>query len=207
MMKSGRNKAKRGDSNDENDEGILHRIEEKLNNLLGRRDDEWHDRAWAPLDSTFASYSPGDPSPRFWGGPRADAPGWDPSLAGPRFDRIDVGSVGTHAVDPVASYYGAQTPALGPHSSAREYYLLMRARREREAESRTSHYADYRARKMGELDREYAAYRRDQQDQFDREFEAWRQTRRGRRHPIEEPLRSEPEADLSRERGVGSATG
>ena len=71
----------------EDREGLLHRIEEKLNRLLGRRDDEWHDRAWAPIDSPFAIYSPNDPSPRLFGGPRADAPGWDPSLAGPRFDR------------------------------------------------------------------------------------------------------------------------
>ena len=86
----------------EDREGLLHRIEEKLNRLLGRRDDEWHDRAWAPIDSPFAVYSPNDPSPRLFGGPRADAPGWDPSLAGPRFDRIDPGSVGTHAAHPTA---------------------------------------------------------------------------------------------------------
>ena len=94
----------------EDREGLLHRIEEKLNRLLGRRDDEWHDRAWAPIDSPFAVYSPNDPSPRLFGGPRADAPGWDPSLAGPRFDRIDPGSVGTHAAHPTASYPGSQTP-------------------------------------------------------------------------------------------------
>ena len=86
----------------EDREGLLHRIEEKLNRLLGRRDDEWHDRAWAPIDSPFAFYSPNDPSPRLFGGPRADALGWDPSLAGPRFDRIDPGSVGTHAAHPTA---------------------------------------------------------------------------------------------------------
>lgn len=74
----------------EHREGILQRIEEKLNDLLGRRHDDWHDRSWAPLDSPVASYGPGDPSPRLFGGPRADAPGWDPGLAGPRFDRIDV---------------------------------------------------------------------------------------------------------------------
>jgi hypothetical protein len=99
-MESASGRAQSSDAHDENRGGILHRIEEKLNHLLGRRDDEWHDRPWAPLDSPFASYSPGDPSPRLFGGPRADAPGWDPSLAGPRFDRIDPGSVGTHAAHP-----------------------------------------------------------------------------------------------------------
>jgi hypothetical protein len=180
----------------ENREGILHRIEEKLNRLLGQRDDdEWHEHPWAPLDSPFVSYSPGDPAPRFFGGPRADALVWDPSLAGPRFDRIDVGSVGTHAVHPISSYDGARTPLFTPHSSAREYYLLMRAGAEQEAEGGTSHYADYRARKMRELDREYAGYRRDQQERFDREFDAWREKRKGPPEPVEEPLRSEPTAE------------
>ena len=144
---------------------------------------------------------PGDPAPRFFGGPRADAPGWDPSFAGPRFDRIDPGSVGTHAVHPVASYSGAQTPLLSPHSSAREYYLLMRARAEEEAEGGTGYYADYRARKMRELDREYAGYRRDQQDRFDREFDAWREKRKGPPKPVEESLRSEPKDDKLRTEG------
>ena len=101
-MKSHSEKPQPNEPRAEDREGLLHRIEEKLNRLLGRRDDDWHERAWAPLDSPFASYSPNDPSPRLFGGPRADAPGWDPSLAGPRFDRIDPGSVGTHAAHPTA---------------------------------------------------------------------------------------------------------
>ena len=194
-------RARPNESHDEDRGGLLHRIEEKLNRLLGQRDDEWHDRRWAPEDSPFVSYSPGDPSPRFFGGPHADAPGWDPSLAGPRFDRIDPGSVGTHGAHPTASYAGAQTPVLSPHSSAREYYLLMRARAEEEAEGGTGDYAGYRTRKMRELDREYAAYCSEQQDRFDREFHAWREKRRGPPHPVQEPLRSEPEADQSRKHG------
>ena len=194
-MESAEGRARSSDSHDESREGLLHRIEEKLDRLLGRRDDGWHDRRWAPEDSPFAAYSPGDPSPRLFGGPRADAPGWDPSLAGPRFDRIDLGSVGTHGVHPVASYYGAQTPALSPHSSAREYYLLMRARAEEEGESGTGDYAEYRTRKMRELDGEYAAYRREQQDLFDRDFQAWREKRKGPSHPVQEPLRTESKAE------------
>ena len=82
---------------EERHHGILQRIEEKLDRLLGRRGgDDWREREWAPLDSPFASYEPVDPAPRYFGGPRADAPGWDPGLAGPRFDRLDVGAVGTH---------------------------------------------------------------------------------------------------------------
>ena len=170
---------------------ILRRIEEKLDRLLGRREDDWHERAWAPLDSPFAYYDPGDPSPRLFGGPRADAPGWDPSLAGPRFDRIDVGAVGSHAVDPVSSFDGGQRPAFSPHSSAREYYLLRRAMAQRGAGEGGTGYADYRRRKTAELDREYADYCRDRQARFDRDFEAWRQKRSGPPAPVEEPARNE----------------
>ena len=178
----------------EHREGILHRIEEKLNHLLGRGDDDWHDRAWAPLDAPFASYSPGDPSPRIFGGPRADAPGWDPSLAGPRFDRIDPGSVGTHAAHPTASYAGAQTPLPGSHSSAREYYLLMQEKAEEEDRSARC-YAQYRQRKMREFDREYADYRGNQQDCFDRDFGTWRQKRQSPAETVEEPVRSEAKTE------------
>jgi hypothetical protein len=167
--------------------GILRRIEEKLDRLLGRSDDEGHGSAWAPEDSQYAYYSPGDPSPRFFGGARADSPGWDPSLAGPRFDRINPGAVGTHGIDPVSSFYGAQAPLLSAHSTAREYYLLMRAREQQGA----GHYGDYRRRKMGELDREFADYQRDQQARFDREFDAWREKRSGPPKAVEEPVRTE----------------
>ncbi len=179
--------------------GILRRIEEKLDRLLGWREDDWHEPGWAPLDSPFAYYDLGDPSPRFFGGPRADAPGWDPSLAGPRFDRIDVGAVGTHGVDPVSSFYGAQTPLFTPHSSAREYYLLRRAAARTSATDGATRYANYRRRKKAELDREYADYCRDQQARFDRDFDAWRQ-KRGPPRPVDEPTRDdetagEPEAE------------
>ena len=190
MQSEGRTRSR--DAHEERREGLLHRIEEKLNRLLGQEDDDWHDRRWAPEDAPFARYSPGDASPRLFGGPRADAPGWDPSLAGPRFDRIDVGSVGTHGVDPRSSYDGSQTPAFSPHSSAREYFLLMEA--EEEAHRGHGDYAGYRTRTMREFDRDYAEYRRDQQDRFDREFHAWRESRKG---PAQEPLRTEAKADES----------
>jgi len=174
--------------------GILRRIEEKLDRLLSRREDDRQEPEWGPLDSPFAYYDPGDPSPRFFGGPRADAPGWDPSLAGPRFDRIDVGAVGTHGVDPVSSFDGAQRLLFTPHSSAREYYLLSRARGRMQAGENAVGYADYRRRKQAELDREYADYRRDQQARFDRDFDAWRQKRGGPPASVDEPARHEETA-------------
>jgi hypothetical protein len=181
--------ADRSKARDE-DRGILRRIEEKLDRLLGHSGEDWRERAWAPEDSPFAYYSPGDPAPRFFGGPRADAPGWDPSLAGPRFDRINPGAVGTHAVDPVSSFSGAQGPLLSAHSTAREYYLLRRA-----MEQGGSLYADYRRRKMADLDRDYADYRRDQQERFDCEFDAWREKHKGPSPGFPEPVRNETRAD------------
>ena len=185
-------------SHEERRESLLHRIEEKLNRLLGEADDDWHDRRWAPEDSPFARYSPGDPSPRPFGGARADAPAWDPSLAGPRFDRIDVGSVGTHGVDPRSSFDGSQTPTFSPHSSAREYYLLMEAESEK-AKGEHSDYAQFRTRHMRELDRDYAAYQREQQDRFHRDFHAWREKRKGPSQPIHEPMRTEPKSESGKQ--------
>ena len=178
-----------GDGQEEERGGILHRIEEKLDRLVGAREDDWREHDWVPEDSPFVYYGGGDPAPRFFGAPRADAPGWDPSLAGPRFDRIDVGSVGTHGVDPVSSFDGAQSTLFRPHSSTREYYLLSRAREREQARHEAPGYADYRRRKQAEFDREYADYRRDQQASFDRDFDAWRQNRRRGPRSVDEPNR------------------
>ncbi len=43
--------------------GILRQLEEKLDRLLGPREDDWHERAWAPLDSPFVYYGAGNPPP------------------------------------------------------------------------------------------------------------------------------------------------
>ena len=62
------------DQNEDREEGgggILRRIEEKLDRLLGPREEDWHEREWAPLDSPIASYDPGDPSPRLYVGAAA----------------------------------------------------------------------------------------------------------------------------------------
>ena len=174
----------RHEGREEHRGGILRRIEEKLDHLLGSRGDEWHDREWAP---------PGDPRPRFFEGPPAE--GWDPSFAGPRFDRIDVGSVGSDGVDPVSSFDPEQGPFFGARSSAREYYLAMRARGQRDGGA--APYADYRRRKKAELDREYADYCRDRQACFDRDFDAWRQKRAGSAASANELARHETAGNKS----------
>jgi hypothetical protein len=168
---------------DERHGGILRRIEEKLDHLLGSGDDDWHEREWAP---------PGDPRPRFFEEPPAEA--WDSSFAAPRFDRVDVGSVGSDAVHP-ASLDPEQGPFIGARSSAREYYLAMRARQQKAAGDGANRYADYRRRKRAELDSEYAEYCHDRQACFDRDFEDWRQKRAGRAPSVDEPARQESAAE------------
>ena len=108
------------------------------------------------------------------------APGYDAGFPGPRFDRVDVGSVGTHGVHPVASVFGGDLsgpmgvhPGGGFGSSARLYAELGRL------SPHDPHYAEWRHRQAAQLDRDYDEYRREHQARFDREFGEWRE-RRGR---------------------------
>lgn len=101
------------------------------------------------------------------------APGYDGEFEGPRFDRLDPGSVGTHGVHPVSSssggMYGAS--AGGYRSSARRY-AMRRARG-----GSDPHYAEWRQRQIDEIDRDYDDYRREHQAKFENEFGTWRQRR------------------------------
>jgi hypothetical protein len=122
---------------------------------------------WYDPDSAFGDY-------RFGG------VGFDPEFSdGPRFDRADVGSVGTHGVHPVAS---ASNPGYGMGamfgSSARDFAIR------RHASHHDPHYADWRHRQMAELDRDYDEYRRENQSRFDREFSDWRDKRGRQRQAI-----------------------
>ena len=175
-METDSRKQRQNEGREEDHGGLLRRIEDKLDRLLGSHDDDWHEREWAP---------PGDPRPRFSGAP--PAVGWDSSFAGPRFDRIDAGSVGSEGVDPGSSFDPEQGPFFGARSSAREYYLAMRARGQRNAGDGPSGYGDYRRRRQAELDREYADYCRDRQACFDRDFNAWREQRAGPASSADEP--------------------
>ena len=122
-----------------------------------------------------------------WYGPEASfgdyrygGPGLDAEFGGPRFDRVDVGSVGSHASHPVAS---ASSPAYAMGaggmfgSSAREFAIRREAQRD-------PHYAEWRHRQMADLDRDYDEYRRENQSCFDREFGLWRQRRGEQREAV-----------------------
>lgn len=102
---------------------------------------------------------------------RYGGPGLDSEFAGPRFDRADVGSVGSEAAHPVSS---ASSPGYGTGmfgSSAREFAIRQ------ETQRHDPHYAEWRRRQMAEFDRDYDEYRRENQSRFDREFGLWRQRR------------------------------
>jgi hypothetical protein len=119
------------------------------------------------------------------------AVGYDAGFGGPRFDRLDVGSTGTHGVHPVASPYGADyrgavgvAPGGGWGSSARRYAQIERAQQQQQQGSggkraHDPYYAQWRQRQMEQLDRDYEDYCREHQSRFDKEFGEWRE-RRGR---------------------------
>lgn len=118
-----------------------------------------------------ASAASGDPDSLF------GAPGYDAGFGGPRFDRVDVGSTGTHGVHPVSSPYGADYRGTfgdigGSLSSARLY-----AEAERGGRGSDPGYAEWRRRRTEELDRDYDEYCREHQARFDEEFGAWREQR------------------------------
>ncbi len=144
---------------------------------LGDRSWREGDDPWADADRYGGYGIPGDFGPinrdsRLHQG----GPGYDASFGGPRFDRADVGSTGTHGVHPASTALGRDLGA-GPGfygSSAREYAI---ARHD-------PHYSEWRQRQIAELDRDYDEYRRENQSRFDREFGAWRERRGAQRQAV-----------------------
>jgi hypothetical protein len=182
----------RGDSQ----RSILERIEEKLARLLGSDDDPDARRDSGSADENFApealTWDEGDVEPRILGGPHASAPGWDPSFAGPRFDRVDLGSVGTHAAHPVSSVEGAY--GIGPsgyRSSAREHYIAAQAARHAPGSGggggggeHHRHYADWRNQQIETLDQAFEEYCREKNESFAQEFGDWRAKRQNQRDSL-----------------------
>jgi hypothetical protein len=117
------------------------------------------------------------------------APGFDPSFGGPRFDRADVGSTGTHGVHPVSSAFGAGygagygAGAGGFQSSARMFASMGRGGGAGGGQH-DRQYSEWRSRQMEQLDRDYDDYCREKQSRFDTEFGAWRERRGKQRRAI-----------------------
>ena len=151
------------------------------------------DRSRRPVDDPdygqerYGGGLAGDAFGQDYGGPGEPssfdlAPGYDASFGGPRFDRVDVGSVGSHGVHPVSSVYGGDLrgpmglhPGGGFGSSASRYAQI----RGTGGGHHDPHYHEWRSRQIEQLDRDYDEYRREHQSRFDREFGEWRD-RRGR---------------------------
>ncbi len=119
------------------------------------------------------------------------APGFDAEFGGPRFDRQDVGSTGTHGVHPVSSPFGAGygagygASAGGFQSSARDYAAMAQQQGgESRSRSYDPHYSEWRNRQVEQLDRDYEEYCRESQARFDRDFGAWRERRGQQRQAI-----------------------
>ena len=121
-------------------------------------------------------------------------PGFDPEFGGPRFDRQDVGSTGTHGAHPVASPFGtAQQTVTGGGfmggSSARARAILQQheqsrgggqygqASQERGHSEYDPHYQQWRQSQIESLDRDYDEYRQENASRFESEFGSWREKR------------------------------
>lgn len=120
---------------------------------------------------------------------------------GPRFDRQDVGSTGTHGVHPVSSRFGeAQRDPMGVAggggSSARSRAILQQSEQhggrgriepggqQRSRYEHDPHYHEWRSRQIESLDRDYDEYRRENASRFESEFGAWREKRGQQRQAL-----------------------
>ncbi|MDQ8757103.1 DUF2171 domain-containing protein [Sphingosinicella sp. LHD-64] len=125
-------------------------------------------------------YHPGAPEGHGYGPPgRSDVssggPGFDAGFGSPRFDRLDVGSTGTHGAHPISS------PSSPAYAFSPGYGG---AAREDAIRRRDPHYAAWRRRQIAALDSDYEEYHRENQSRFDREFSAWRSRRGAQREAV-----------------------
>ena len=128
-----------------------------------------------------------DPDPIF------SAPGYDAGFGGPRFDRQDVGSTGTHGVHPISSPSGGAYGAgygisAGSFGSSARMFAAMGQQGQEGGGSRQRqfdpHYSEWRNRQMQQLDQDYEEYCRETQSKFDSEFGAWRERRGVQREAV-----------------------
>jgi hypothetical protein len=153
------------------------------------------------VDQAMGSYGGAGDSYGSSGGGTA-GPGYAPEFSGgPRFDRQDAGSTGTHGAHPVASPYGEAQTGIGGGmgggmgmggSSARSRAILDQHERQhgggqqahgqsgfREGSSspHDPHYSEWRRRQIEEIDRDYEEYRQENASRFQNEFGSWREKR------------------------------
>lgn len=123
-------------------------------------------------------------------------------MGGRRFDRVDVGSIGTHGVHPMTAPYGAGGGGMygadssGFGSSARSAAIMSgsggRAGRfsgqpygaQQSQHEHDPHYSEWRHQQIAALDRDYDEYRREHQSKFEQEFGSWRTKRQTQRSSL-----------------------
>lgn len=144
------------------------------------RSNEEYPRGDYGQDSSYSGPSGYAGAASTWGGSGFGGYG----SGGRRFDRIDVGSTGTHGAHPmsapVGSTYGAGYGMMSPGyggSSARYAGAYG-------GDIHDRNYSEWRQRQMQQLDRDYDEYRREHQSRFEQEFGGWREKRQGQRQSL-----------------------
>ncbi len=133
----------------------------------------------ASSDQYSSGFAHGEP--RGYGGP-----GYDSEFAGPRFDRADAGSTGTHGVHPVGSASGSSyRGGSGQGGSGRRWALAHRDE-DRGGSDHDPHYSEWRQRQIDRLDRDYDEFRREHHSRFEEEFGAWRERRNLQRKAMDD---------------------
>ncbi|MEA3004053.1 MAG: hypothetical protein QOH81_2841 [Sphingomonadales bacterium] len=106
---------------------------------------------------------------------------------GRRFDRVDVGSTGTHGAHPMSAPTGVYEGRFGPSrtspGNASRYAAIMDERGGGQS-GHDPHYSEWRRRQIEDLDRDYDEYRREHHSKFEQEFGSWRSKRQGQRQAL-----------------------
>lgn len=128
-------------------------------------------------------YEPGEPgfgrAAETWGGGGSGFGSAGPGDDGRRFDRVDVGSTGTHGAHPMSapvggSAYGGGYGISAGGSAGSSGYAATRGRGH---DLHDPHYSEWRNRQIEEIDRDYDEYRREHQSKFEQDFGNWRSKR------------------------------
>lgn len=155
-----------------------------------RRDEEGEERYRPGVQEGYGRYTDEYSESFGTGGARGYAgPGYDSEFGGPRFDRADAGSTGTHGVHPVGSasgsaYGGGFGAGTGSYRSSARQYRMAHRDEEHGGKEHDPHYSEWRRRQIDQLDRDYDEFRREHQSRFHEEFGAWRERRSVQRQEL-----------------------
>jgi hypothetical protein len=108
---------------------------------------------------------------------------------GRRFDRVDVGSTGTHGAHPMSAPlsggFGNEGAGAYGGGDASRWAAIRDREGARGGDVHDPHYAEWRRRQIEDLDRDYDEYRREHQSKFESEFGSWRSKRQSQRQALD----------------------